>query len=74
MRGFSIAGTLKVWPLDSMHQNQGVGVGKHVFKILNPRPRHTDSASLMTRPKDPCFYNLSACFTCSPNLTNQNEY
>lgn len=44
-----------------MHQNQRVGVGKHVFKTLNPHPRHTESASLITGPQNPHFDNLSAC-------------
>lgn len=45
--GFSVAQSLKVWPLDSMHQNQGVREGGHVYlnyRFLNPtadtRSRH----------------------------------
>ena len=73
MRGFSTAEALKVWPLDSVHQNQGVGVGGHVFKILNPHHRQTESASLITGLKNPLFYNFSAWFKCSPNLTTKTS-
>lgn len=61
--GFSRAQSLKVWLLDSMHQNQGVRERGHEFKWQMPKPhcRHTQSASLTAGPKNPRFYNLHVC-------------
>lgn len=61
--GSSRAQFLKVWPLDLVHQNQGVEARECVFKSWIPKlhPRHIESAFLTLRHKNPHFFNQSIC-------------